>query len=126
MESYLVIDTRYSWDRTWSPTINFNTNTFLVGIYPVTAFTVFPLLRYDGTLVHVVSTTKVIHQTGILDSVIAFDNGALVSTKNIAYDSETGIPLLSETNNEFHDKYYTLTVPAHWFEPGMGHACFNA
>jgi len=72
-----------------------------------------------------VSATKVIHRTGILDSIIAFDNGAMVTTKNIAYDSETGQALMSETANEFKDKYYTLKVPAHWVESGMSHACIN-
>lgn len=125
MECDFIIDTRYEKVWTWLTSTNFNVNTILAGIYPVPVFSFFGGPRYSGTQVHVVSTTKIIHQTGILDSIIAFDNGARVTTKNIAYDSETGQPLLTQTANEFKDKYYTLTVPAHWVETGMGHAGFN-
>ncbi len=125
MECDFIIDTRYEKVWTWSTSTNFNVNTIFVYPVPVPVFSFFGGPKYNGTQVHVVSTTKIIHQTGILDSIIAFDNGARVTTKNIAYDSETGQPLLTQTANEFKDKYYTLTVPAHWVEPGMGHAGFN-
>lgn len=70
-------------------------------------------------------TTKVIHRSGILKEKIAFDLGSKVSTKNHAWDAKTGQVLLTETINEFDDKYYTLNYPAYWYYKGMGMASEN-
>lgn len=71
-------------------------------------------------------TTKVIHKTGILKETIAFDLGSKVSTKNLAWDADSGQVLLTETINEYDDKYYTLNYPAYWHYDKMGHASANA
>jgi len=70
-------------------------------------------------------TTKVIHKAGILKEKIASDLGSIVSTKNLAWDARTGQVLLTETINEFDDKYYSFNFPAYWHYKEMGFASEN-
>lgn len=72
-----------------------------------------------------VTTTKVIHQSGILVEKIAEDLGAKVSTKNLAWDATTGQVLLTETVNEYDDNYYNTNFPAYWIHERMGLASTN-
>jgi hypothetical protein len=74
---------------------------------------------------HGVTTTKVIHRTGIMTEKIAYDVGSSVSTKNLAWDSSTGEVLLTETMNEYNDHYFNFNYPAHWYYKGMGMASQN-
>jgi len=57
----------------------------------------------------------------------AFDLGSTVTTKNLAWDSETGQVLLTKTINEYDDDYFNLTYPVHWYNgyKGMGQAAQN-
>lgn len=72
------------------------------------------------------TTTKVIHKAGILVEKRAFDLGAEVKTKNIAWDAQTGQVLLTQTNNEYeNDKYYNFNYPAYWGYKGMDMASKN-
>jgi len=70
--------------------------------------------------------TKVINSFGILRETQAYDAGATVHTRNLVWDSETGDVLVTETVNEYGDKYYAMNFPAHWFYSGMGLACHNS
>jgi hypothetical protein len=69
--------------------------------------------------------TKAIYVYGILDSVVAYEDGARVSTVNLAIDAETGEVLLTRTANTFRDPVYNFTYPAHWAFDGMGPAYRN-
>jgi hypothetical protein len=68
---------------------------------------------------------KKIHRFGLLESVQRMENGSVVSTENLAYDSETGGVLLTRTRNEFEDPVYQLKFPAYWHYDGMGPAYRN-
>ncbi|WP_298892451.1 hypothetical protein [uncultured Psychroserpens sp.] len=81
--------------------------------------------KKNETILRTTSTTKVIHKTGILKEKIAYDVGARVSTRNIAWDAVSGQVLLTETNNEYDDNYYNFSYPAHWAYKGMGQAVHN-
>ncbi|MDW8850105.1 hypothetical protein SD960_08390 [Flavobacterium sp. MMLR14_040] len=70
-------------------------------------------------------TTKVIHTTAILSEEIAYDLGLKVSTRNLAWDAETGDVLLTETANEYNDKYFSFNFPAYWSYDGMSQAAKN-
>jgi len=70
-------------------------------------------------------TTKVIHKSGILKEKIAYDLGSKVSTKNLAWDENSGQVLLTETVNEFDDNYYSFNFPAYWYNKEMGMASQN-
>ena len=84
-----------------------------------------PSLSFEETQFRSATTTKLIQRFGILDEVIARDLGSVVSTKNIAYDAETGELLLSSATTDFNDTVFNLSYPAHWYYDGMGQAYRN-
>jgi hypothetical protein len=94
-------------------------------ILPVTTVTPVPQLAFRNTELRTVTTTKVIHKTGILIEKKAYDLGAEVTTKNIAWDATTGQVILTETDNEYKDKYYNFSYPAYWNYKGMAAATNN-
>jgi hypothetical protein len=108
-------------------TIGVNTNLamFIAGIFPL--FVPMPLPDYSHSedKFRAISTTKVINTFGILKETVAMEDGTKVSTKNLAWDASTGEVLLTETVNEYNDKYYSLNYPAHWFYEGMDQAAIN-
>lgn len=71
------------------------------------------------------TTTKIIHKTGILVETIATDLGSTVSTKNLAWDANTGDVLLTQTINEFDDTYYSFNYPAYWHYSNMAASSKN-
>ncbi|SEM14051.1 hypothetical protein SAMN04488505_103489 [Chitinophaga rupis] len=110
-----------------SPALQFNIDVIpaVLGIpFPVPSFLPFyseNLLQYRG-----VTTTKLLYRTGLVDSIIAYDNGISTSTKNILYDDSTGQVIVTTANNEYNRPYFTTNLPAHWFNEGMGPASVNA
>ncbi|MDW8851439.1 hypothetical protein SD960_15140 [Flavobacterium sp. MMLR14_040] len=101
----------------------------LAGI-PITIFIVVvpvPLPSYSQheSQLRTAVTTKVIHTTAILSEKIAYDLGSKVSTKNLAYDAENGDVLLTETINEYNDKYFNFNFPAYWSYDGMSQSAKN-
>lgn len=112
---------------------NFNTNTNIGGNVDIIALPplFFGALSFNGgfnyseSMYRGISTSKVIHQTGILDAVRVYSDGSTVDTKNILYDAETGEALLTSTNNEWDKPVYSYTYPAHWNYEGMEGAYKN-
>lgn len=96
--------------------------TFIIVVIPI------PLPSYssDESEIRTAVTTKVIHTSGILSEKIAYDLGSKVSTKNLAWDAETGDVLLTETVNEYNDKYFNFNFPAYWSYDGMSQAAKNS
>jgi hypothetical protein len=72
-----------------------------------------------------VTTTKVIGYHAVLDSVVVYDKGSMVSTRNLLYDAETGEVVVTRTNNEFDQPLYSTSYPAWWAYDGMGPAYRN-
>ena len=72
-----------------------------------------------------ITTTKVIGYHAVLDSVVVYDKGSMVSTKNLLYDAETGDVVVTRTNNEFDQPLYSTSYPAWWAYDGMGPAYRN-
>ncbi|TRX00136.1 hypothetical protein [Flavobacterium gawalongense] len=102
-----------------------NLASFLIGIFPGFVPLLLPRGSYHDTQLRTAVTTKVIHKTGILIEKVAHDLGSRVSTKNLAWDSQSGQVLLTETINEFDDKYYSFNYPAYWYYNNMGMASEN-
>lgn len=104
---------------------NANLATFFIGMIP--AIIPIPLPDYTKSedQFRSVSTTKVINTFGILKETVAYDAGAKVYTRNLAWDASTGEVLVTETVDEFNDKYYTMNYPAHWYYKGMAQASKN-
>jgi hypothetical protein len=69
--------------------------------------------------------TRVVNQYGLIDSVVARDEHSHISSRNLAYDPETGEVLVTKTQNLFNDPVYSFTYPAHWAYEGMGPAYKN-
>lgn len=125
VEIDIVNDFRESRTESRVVGVNMNLATFLVGIFPGIVPVPLPDFSSNQNQLRIATTTKVINSFGILKETIAYDAGASVSTKNLAWDQSTGEVLLTETVDEFDDKYYTLNYPAHWNYDGMAQASRN-
>jgi hypothetical protein len=86
---------------------------------------IFPSVTCNETNFRSHTFVKVIERFGVLSETIATDLGSRVSTKDLAYDAETGSVLLTQTKTDFNDDVYSFTFPAHWYYEGMGLACRN-
>lgn len=96
-----------------------------VTIFGIPLPSVWPLFNREETRASIIATTKVAYRFGIIDEVIATEDGSTVSTRNLAYDSETGQPILTQTINDYNDHVYTLNYPAYWHYREMGPAYKN-
>lgn len=102
-----------------------NLAAFIIAIYPAFVPTILPKASFHTNRLRTAVTTKHIHKTGVLVEKIATDLGSRVSTKNLAWDANTGEVLLTETQNEYGDNYYSFTYPAYWMYNEMGGAYEN-
>ena len=92
-----------------------------------------PYFEYAETGARTVVTTKVVYHTGILTEVVSYSEGSVERTKHIAFDSETGEPVLTVTTSdydkqmtgEYEKPTYSYDMPAHWYYRGMGGAYAN-
>ena len=126
----MINDFNQSFSSTESSGVDANLAAFLIPtpiLIPIPIFipTVFQKTSYHENLLRTAVTTKHVHKTGILVETIAKDLGAKVSTKNLAWDAESGEVLLTQTENEYNDNYYSFTYPAYWMYDGMGAAYKN-
>lgn len=125
VEFDFVADFREQKTSSVSGGLNSNLNSFLAAYLPVPVPTVFPAISQEYTRFRSAVATKIINRYGILKETIAHDLGSKVSTKNLAYDSETGLVLLTQTKNNFEDDIYSFNYPAHWYYNTMGQAYKN-
>lgn len=125
VETDIVHDLRENKSKTIIAGTNTNVASFFAAVLPIVI--PIPLPDYSQTedQFRSVSTTKVINTFGILKETIAYDAGAVVYTRNLAWDANTGEVLLTETVDEFNEKYYTMNYPAHWAYKGMAQASNN-
>lgn len=68
---------------------------------------------------------KIIHRSGIISSVKAYDGSAVLETKNLLWDAQTGQVLLTQVNNNFDNPLFSYTILAHTQYEGMGPAFKN-
>ncbi|MFM9988581.1 hypothetical protein, partial [Flavobacterium sp.] len=121
----VVNDFRENYSETKSAGLHFQTETLPITLLILVVPCPIPRFAKHVNILRTAITTKVIHTTGILRETIAFDKNAKVSTKNLAWDADTGNVLLTETINEYNDKYYNFNFPAYWANPGMSQAALN-
>ena len=121
----VITDFNENYNLSESFGVNTNLTFFNVGIIPILLGQVPFEYKRNETTLHTTTTTKVIHKTGILKEKVAYDLGASVSTKNLAWDAVSGQVLLTETSNAYEDNYYNFSYPAHWAYKGMGQAIQN-
>lgn len=65
---------------------------------------------------------KTVQYYGVVSKVIKKINGSSVTASHLLYDKYTGEPVVSQSNNEFEDPVYTLSIPAYWMYSHMGMA----
>jgi hypothetical protein len=121
----VVNDFRESSTSSHSAAIQGNLSMFLAAIFPAVVPSAFPGYTNDKLRYRSSVTTKLIHRYGILRSVTAYDGSSQVTTENLAFDSETGEPILTTAINEFGDKIFNFKYPAHWAYTGMEQAYKN-
>lgn len=120
----LMTDTREFAVKGSSNEVQGQVDIFYFGI-PIPVPTIWPVSGVSENIYRSVTATKVISYHGVLDSVVVIDKGSQLSTKNLAYDAQTGEVLVSRTNNEFNVPVYNASYPAHWAYSGMGLAYKN-
>lgn len=92
---------------------------------PLSIPPIWPTYSKETVRVRTSVITKVINKYGIMDEVVAYENGASISTKNLVWDGETGEVLMTQTANEFDDPVFSFNYPVHWAYVGMGPAYIN-
>ena len=121
----MVSDMREQQTNTISPSTNINLDVIPLLFAPFPIPMVWPHYSSDFKQFRSSSTTKVVQRFGILEETIAKDLGSVVSTKNLAYDAETGEVLVTQTTTDYNDKIYTMNYPAYWYYDAMGLAYKN-
>lgn len=71
------------------------------------------------------TTAKHVHRGGILESTTVIDQGAAITTKNLAYDYLSRKPILKSVENEYGDVIYNFNYPSYWVYPEMANASIN-
>ncbi|MDX6191323.1 hypothetical protein SGQ83_18355 [Flavobacterium sp. Fl-318] len=121
----VINDFRESTTRSTTGGINFNVAqlpfTIVLIIVPTLVFS----YSEHEDQIRMATTTKVIHSSGILVEKVASDLGSKVTTKNLAWDADTGEVLLTQTTNEYTDNYFSFNFPAYWSYKGMSQAAKN-
>lgn len=118
-------DFRQHYSYTWAANVPINGDFFSIGGLPLLIPTVFRMAFKDESRFRSATTLKVVNEFGIIESVENIDKGSRVSTKNLAYDAETGDVLISQTDNEFNKPIYQFSYPAWWANSGMEPAYRN-
>jgi hypothetical protein len=117
IETDLTIDSRFRNEESKTFNISGNINSFFVApILPV--LLVIPLvvpMNYKTQFTFKCATaTKITQQYGILSKVISNNQGAVTELHNEMFDQYTGNALVTSVNNEFNDRTYSVSYPAHW------------
>jgi hypothetical protein len=121
----VMVDLRENFSETIGGNLEFNVDGFVLGIIPVGVPMVWAYPQYEANRYRSAATLKVVQRYGILDKVMHYEKGSLITTENVLYDGETGDVVLTKTQNEFNDPVYNFSYPAHWAYTGMGPAYQN-
>lgn len=92
---------------------------------PLFMIMVLPSIKIDESSMRTIVLNKVINRTGILKKVETTTNESTITTENLAFDIETGEPILTKVTNEFKDPVFNLNYPGHWYYPNMEGAYQN-
>ncbi len=115
----MYADAREAVQETFVPGAQINTDGFMASMIPVFIPMIYPEFNYAYKRYRALTFTKVIHRSGILDRVVSYNNGASASVSQSLYDKNTGLPVVTQSENEFGNDEYGTGVPAHWVYKGM-------
>lgn len=93
-------------------------------IYP----TFFASLSVNDNATGTHTTSKIIRYPAMVKSVISYQDGITSQTDNIAFNKQTGKPILTATYDSYHQDInnghsgaiYNMTMPAAWIYPALG------
>lgn len=85
----------------------------------------FPTVDYAYTMTRSAVMNKVISKTGVLEKVVNTINGAQTITEHLAFDHETGEPVVFSFTNEYGSKVYKYNQYAKWYYDEMEGAYQN-
>ncbi|WP_300570696.1 hypothetical protein [Flavobacterium sp.] len=121
----VINDFRENNSDTETTGIKFNTEGLPLALIFLIVPIPIPSYSHHENVLRTAVTTKVIHSTGIMRETVAYDLGSKVSTRNLAWDADTGSVILTETVNEYNDRYFSFNLPAYWAYDGMSQAALN-
>jgi hypothetical protein len=124
VRSDVVADFRESETTSIAKKVDLNFTSAVIGI---PFFIALMLLNVDKSSTRMRSATlnKTVQRFGILEQVVARQDGSIVATNNKAYDARTGEVLLTQTTTDFNDSIYSLNYPAYWKYKLLGQASQN-
>ncbi len=102
-----------------------NLEGFFVGPWPLILLNMLHMHYSEVSIYRSAVTLKVVHEYGLIDSIVNVDKGSYITTRNLVYDAETGEPLVTSVTNEFKKPVYSFNYPAHWVNSGMSLAYKN-
>lgn len=117
-----IVDMRETSTRNSGVGVAVNVDIVLFGI-PLPG--VWPNLSYARSRARTAVTNKIIYRSGRVTGMTAFSEGSLIETRHLAYDEQTGRPLLSEVTNNYGDPVFKYEYPAFWAYDQMGPAFKN-
>jgi len=129
VEADITFDTREKNENTQTDNLNANFNLSIIPILfvpvPIPVILGFGYQGNYQNRFRSVVATKVVQQYGILKQVQSYNEGAVTTVTNEAFDPKTGQVVMSSVNNEFQDKEYNVNIPAYWAYRNMGTAYMN-
>jgi len=102
-----------------------NVDWFIIGIFPIIVPVVLPTIDHEHTEFNSAVTTKVVHRSGVMESVTQYDQGSSVTVYNRSFDPNLGDALLTKTQNQYNDSTFSFSYPAYWAYGGMEPAFQN-
>ena len=123
----VINDFRENYTENYTAGLNLNFALAFFGLAPTVSFLSLPTYNYHQNILRTAVTTKVINKMGLPLSSTVYNDGAKVTTENVAWDARTGSVLVTKTKNEYDDAYYSMNFPAYWANDysGMGMASQN-
>lgn len=100
--------------RTRSRTVSMQVQVQVEVVTPPVAPFIVPAGSVDKSEVRYLVSTKHVHRRAHLVKVTNSNRGIQNEALNTAWDPMTGGVLLSQTENEFEDPAYSLSLPGHW------------
>ncbi|QHS63896.1 hypothetical protein [Chitinophaga agri] len=76
----------------------------------------------DYRLFRSASVLKTVEYYGVVKSVTKTINGSSSTASNLLFDQYTGQTVVTQSQNEFEDPVYSMSIPAYWMYGSMGMA----
>ncbi|MBS4065890.1 MAG: hypothetical protein KGZ74_15125 [Chitinophagaceae bacterium] len=124
----MMFDMREQQSETFGVNVEFNKDMFVIpAVIPIFLKipSWIPVPNHDLKRFRSVTVMKIVNRYGILDSVVHFEKGSKISTKNLVYDGETGDVVVARTQNEFDDPVYSFSYPTYQAYDALGLAYKN-